>query len=363
MIKLTSKLARIAGTKINSFQRSDGGNLLITAGILMPAVMLGCALAVEYSMASRLSSKVQNVADAALMAAAIEVRKLEDLDDEDLVKDELERHFEDYFIANMGNSLPPEFKVAELDYDTDTNRVRTVVSYQYTHSFYNVTGQGYRNQSHNQWIESEIGLTKRKKQPLSMIMVLDKSGSMGWDNRMQSLKTAVANMSATLTESDPDEEYVRTGVVFYDTRTTSLTVGWGSDDTNQRVQATHAGGGTDSSVAMRRAVNHLYGNHEEQKHSERNSGSPRKVILFLTDGNNNRPISDTKTISSCDKAKMNNRIEMYTIAFEAPVQGQRLLSNCASSAEHYFHSRNSAELIAAFEKIAESESGQLAFSK
>ena len=348
--------------RIDAFKRNLQGSVLMTAGILMPVVMLGCALAIEYSMATRISSKIQNVADAALMAAVVEIRTLDDLDNEAEIKAKLEAKFEDFFIANMDDRLPPSFEVSRLEYDPDTNQVRTVISYDYVHTFYRITS-GSAETRHKQQVESEIGLTTKSKRPLSMLMVLDKSGSMGEDNRMNSLKTAVASMTETLNESDPDRKYIRTGTVFYDTKASPLSIGWGSNASNDAVQAQSSYGGTDSSLAMRRAVNRLHGHSEEHKHAKRNSGNPRKVILFLTDGNNNRTISDTKTINACNKAKTNDNIEIYTIAFQAPSRGQKLLRNCATSAEHYFNSTNSAELIAAFEKIAEFESGKLAFSR
>ncbi len=267
--------------------------------------------------------------------------------------------FNDHFTANMGGSLPQAFSITEMDYDPDDNKVRAKVSYEYHHSFSKIGG----SDNHDQSVETEIGLTTESKEPLSMILVLDKSGSMGWNNRMPTLKTAVAGMAQQLATADPDEKYVRMGVVFYNTSPTSLTMDWGTTTTNNLVQAVSPGGGTNSSGAMNTAVNHLFGDNESLQHSSKNNGNPRKVILFLTDGDNNHSSYDTATINECNRAKMNNNIEIYAIAFEAPPGGQALMGNCASSPDHYFNSQNSAELIAAFSEIAEISSGHLAFSK
>jgi len=332
------------------------GSMLVAGGILMPLIILFCAVAIEYSMSIRLTNKVQNTADAALMAAAIEIKKLDDLDNETFVESELQRHFNNHFAANMGDTMPPAYQVAKMDYDPDENSVKAEVSFDYNHAFSLISGNGSEGHS----VETQIGLTTQSKEPISMILVLDKSGSMGGNNRMGSLKTAVASMTQQLNTADPETKYVRMGVVFYNSSTSGLTVDWGSNTANALVQATHAGGGTNSTGAMTIAVDRLIGNAEDQNHSQRNNGSPRKIILFLTDGANNQSSSDTATISHCDRAK-NNNVEIYSVAFEAPAQGQALLNNCASSADHYFNSQNSAQLIAAFSEIAEITAGRLAF--
>ncbi len=69
--KIFSKIRK----QSRSINRDENGNMLVTAGVLMPLIVLFCAVAIEYSMAISLNQRVQNTADAALMAAAIEVKK------------------------------------------------------------------------------------------------------------------------------------------------------------------------------------------------------------------------------------------------------------------------------------------------
>ncbi|SPH17288.1 hypothetical protein DEA8626_00805 [Defluviimonas aquaemixtae] len=47
---------------------------------------------------------------------------------------------------------------------------------------------------------------------------------------------------------------------------------------------------------------------------------------------------DARTLDVCDAAKLDSRkIKIYTIAFEAPTQGQNLLQSCASSDSNYYN--------------------------
>jgi Flp pilus assembly protein TadG len=59
---------------------------------------------------------------------------------------------------------------------------------------------------------------------------------------------------------------------------------------------------------------------------------------------------DTTMLQSCTQAKDNDVI-VYGIAFEAPSQGQYVISNCASSPSHYFNAQG-LEIQTAFRAIA-----------
>lgn len=46
--------------------------------------------------------------------------------------------------------------------------------------------------------------------------------------------------------------------------------------------------------------------------------------------------ADANTAEVCSRAKQNNEITVYTVAFEAPAAGQSVLSNCATAPGYYF---------------------------
>ena len=249
-------------------------------------------------------------------------------------------------------------QVNRLEYDSETGSVVATVDFDMAFAFYPIDQITKRNYS----VESSVGLRSRTSTPLSMMFVLDKSGSM-WGSRIAALKVAVNSLTDSLTAADPETKFVRTGISFYDSsRRTSRSPEWGVNNVRTITAATNAGGGTNSSKSMSWALNQLRGNREEMQHSSRNSGQPRKVILFLTDGANNRTRYDRQTINTCNRAR-NENIDVYTVAFQAPSRGRALLQACATSPQHYFDANSSAELVAVFSEIGQIESGALVFNR
>lgn len=60
---------------------------------------------------------------------------------------------------------------------------------------------------------------------------------------------------------------------------------------------------------------------------------------------------DTTMLQSCTQAKSNG-VTVYGIAFEAPSQGQAVISACATSGAYYFNANDDAEIATAFRSIA-----------
>lgn len=338
--------------------RSEDGAILPIAALLLPVLVLTAAVSIEYSRTSSAVSGMQNVVDAALMAAAVHV------DDQDLGNDpgkitaELQDTFNRFMQANLSASGIKSVTVDRLEYDSQTGSVVANVSFDLGFAFYPIDDVATRNHA----VESSIGLRAKTISPISMMFVLDKSGSMR-GTRIAALKVAVDSLTQSFIASDPETKYVRTGVSFYDSsKRTSTKPDWGVENVKTITAGINAGGGTNSSGSMSYALAQLTGNREEIQHSSRNSGDPRKVILFLTDGNNNRSQYDTKTLKSCQKAKA-REIDVYAVAFQAPSKGRALLKACATSEEHYFDANSANELIAVFSEIGQIESGALSFNR
>ena len=82
----------------------------------------------------------------------------------------------------------------------------------------------------------------------------------------------------------------------------------------------------------------------------------RKVIVFMTDGDNNATSSDTNTRTECSDAKTKDNIKIYSIAFMAPTRGQQLLQDCSSGTGFYFKAESMSDLLSAFQKIGQDAS-------
>ncbi len=85
-----------------------------------------------------------------------------------------------------------------------------------------------------------------------------------------------------------------------------------------------------------------------------------KVAILMTDGEFNVDYmsngdSFAHAKKYCDAMKAEN-IQIYTVAFKAPKDGQEILSYCASNAGQYFNASSGDELADAYQKIATSVS-------
>ncbi len=101
-------------------------------------------------------------------------------------------------------------------------------------------------------------------------------------------------------------------------------------------------------------------------------GKTKKIAILMTDGEfntyftgvNGNPRgsqgnkSDTDAIALCNDMKNDSGIEVYSVAFNAPVNAKVTLQNCAStntkSTTYYYDANSEAELRTAFREIANS---------
>ena len=181
---------------------------------------------------------------------------------------------------------------------------------------------------------------------------------------------AAGNLFGELNSADPNAEYARTGAVSYDlVEYAASRLAWGTAAVSGYVNALQSGGGTNSSGAMNTAYTSLTAKNaagndaEDALHQQKTGQTPKKYIVFMTDGDNNDDkwggrSYDTSTKTTCDNAKSKG-IEIYTIAFMAPAGGQALLHYCASDDAHYFKAEKMEDLLAAFKAIGAKTSAQL----
>ncbi len=337
---------------LSSFTKDKSGNIAIFTAFALLPLMISVGAAIDYSRVVQIRGKLTQSADAALLSAASSVMKSGlvsgegtiSASDEMIINAQLNEVFDKFFKANFGsNAAGISYNIV---FDPETKDVKVELDFTYTTAF-----SGFITPDVNLATISAINMKASGQGALTMMLVLDKSGSMGWQNRMNILKIAVLDMSTQFEEKDPNHEFVRLGAVAYDSsQKPSSNIAWGTVAANGYVQALLPGGGTNSSTAMQTAYQDVSNAQEVDEHEEMNQQVPKKYIVFLTDGNNNKSQYDTQTLNACDQAK-NSAIEIFTVAFQAPAQGQQLLQNCASSTNHYFQATNAQDLINAFKYI------------
>jgi Flp pilus assembly protein TadG len=327
--------------KLLNFITDKSGNVAIIFSLTLVPIMFSVGISVDYSKIARIQSRLQETADTAAFHA-IKGHVDGDYGEEEIT--EIARQM----VTTNYNIHPSDVDI-QLNVQSDTLTVHLETDY--STAFLKAFHFGEVTITAKSEVVYEAG-----KQPVSLFLVLDRSGSMAWTNndggsKMDSLQVAVNNMINELKASDPEKKYIRMGAVAYNSSMwTPQSIRWNLDYANQYVQDMSANGGTDSSDAVIKAYNKLKKPAELSEHFNRNGSAPDLVMIFMTDGNNNYSSDDTSTINTCNNAKSYG-MEIYTVAFQAPSNGQQLLSNCASDSAHYFEPENTDQLIEAFKDI------------
>lgn len=374
------------------------GNFGLMTALILPVAMATVGIAMDVTQLMQVRSELQAAADSAALAAASA------LAGKGITDDEAKALARKFLVAQMANLSSNEGDQAlenlsdELEESTLTTVERTPngstgntfdvnVTSGYTvsmNAFSRLLGQDSVHVS----VSSSSQSSTESKNALSMFLVLDRSGSMAWItddvqsyttkcqnhteenwynanlkktapcyvSKIAALKTAVGQLADQLNEADPDEKYVRTAAVSYNDSTQKETaLAWGTSAMETYVNniPTVPTGGTASSGAMAKAYEKIMAASEITAHSDMNGQTdPGKYIIFMTDGANTYTSDDTSTTTTCTNAK-NDGVEIFSVAFMAPSKGQKLLSNCATDASHYYDADDADELAAAFKEIGE----------
>lgn len=365
---------------IEKLIRCRSGNFTITTAILLPMLFMAVGLAVDISTLSRKREQLQNAVDSAALAATSAMvnngmsETLAKALAVSMVKGQMTASGE---TVNLPTSTVTISQTAPNSH-SNIYTAKVVTTYNVPLSGFQVL-LGFTSSRITAVGSSQSEI--EKKNPISMYLVLDRSGSMQWvtsvvdttrtscDNyyeanwpnptwqtpcyvkKIDSLKTAVKALSDQLDSNDPTGEFVRVGAVSYNTAIqTPQALSWGTSNVKTYVNALTATGGTNAAPGMQQAYQSLNSPSENQVHQAKNGGTPSKFILLMTDGANDNANNDNTTLSWCTTAK-NAGMKVYTVAFVAPDRGKQLLASCSSGTEYYFEASNVPQLIAAFQTI------------
>ncbi|MDP9836113.1 Flp pilus assembly protein TadG [Neorhizobium huautlense] len=387
----------IAGS-ISRFIHDRAGNFGMITAILAPVLLGVAGISIDITRAVQIRAEMQAVADAAVLAAATSLSNKDDFTEakaKELVKTfyasqiiqiyKIGKETDEQLLAQVKAikdatnvtvlTKPNGAKGKLYDVIIDSSYVMPVNSLTALVTGPSIT-LGTRSASYS---------ATESQNALSMFLILDQSGSMGYNTntvecirnnyygncaaygyvkKMDALKSAVASLLQVIEEADPEHIYARLGAVSYNEKMQSPTgMAWGTSAVEKYTKALNANGWTNSGEATALAYNTLAptgANSENAFHKAKNDQTPSKFIILMTDGKNENGngallSADNKTKAACDLARKDssNRIIVYSVAFMAPPEGQNLLKYCATTSSHYFNADNSAELIAAFKAIGQ----------
>jgi Flp pilus assembly protein TadG len=396
------------------FFADTSGNFGMMTAILLPVLLGAAGAGMELANIMQVKADLQNTADSAALAAATEARLKEGA-----MTDEQIRQIAKAFIAaQLVNNLTEDEKKA-LEENSPTNITTTE----------NARGKTYTVETtinYRMKLNPLIGFlgaktldlaatgtaksTVNKGAPISMYLVLDRSGSMSFKtdtintakkscpnytssnwgrteaqvtsspcyvNKATSLKTAVGFLVATLNKADPTytanggSQLVRTGASVYTHETyPAQAITWGTNSIVTYVDKQipeFPTGGTDARSSLNAAYNALKkANTDEAKaHKSQDNVSFERYIVLMTDGEMtgnsaawNSSI-DQSVRTTCETAKKDG-IKIFSVAFMAPDNGKSLLQYCASSLDNYYAPENMEQIVTAFGEIARKAAGSIA---
>lgn len=387
------------------------GNFAMMTAIALPMLMGVAGAGLELTKAMQVKSDLQSATDAATLNAATQFRESEG----EKSDEELKANFVQFLAGQEFAKGLPEADIKKLEGDVNsvTSRSKTAKG-----TTFKISTTVKREMQLNPLLgllwnktltisaTSTAESSVNKGSPLSMYLVLDRSGSMSfktdtvdkskyscsnydtvsWPNPMRSntpcyvnkitsLKTAVSYLIDTLNTSDPTyksngnpaSQLIRTSAVAYnDKASPTQGLDWGTKRASGYVNALSATGGTDASGALNAAFNALKSSNpdEAKAHLEAGNKSFQRIIVLMTDGemtgnsSNWSSSVDNAVRTTCASAKADD-IKIYTVAFMAPPKGKSLLQACATSADNYYAPENMEEIVEAFGDIARKAAGNV----
>lgn len=391
--------------KIAKLLRSNDGNFAILGALMLPVLIVGGSLALDTSNALSMKVRLQNAADSAALATTSQ------LAEEKIIESQAIAYATNFFTAQIsgdtgafeGFSATPTVTLSKSGSGKKTVwKVDVAVLGSQKSS---IMGRYAGRDTIDVKINGTSESARDGSNPLSMMLVLDRSGSMDWASgrttsstvpkyctrleykkwkswegwvevtyqcgtrtvevdvpKIDVLKDAVADLTAHIAESDPTNEYARMGAVAYNSKTEyddKQSISWTKSDVTDFANALNANGGTNSEDAMKWGYEQVTSTTEINAHFSKNGSKlPSTFIVFMTDGENSTGSSywndyaDSQTLLYCTAAK-NKGVMIFTVAFQAPDRGKQLLSSCASGSGFYYNANSADELKKAFQDIGE----------
>ena len=299
---------------LRRYEKDEKGNMALTMALSAIVILSAVGAAVDYSVVANADSRAQSIADASALAAAIHVKN-----NGNKPKDKSEGLIGTYTAKDLGYDVSgwvdngSEGVNVEVIYDDDALEATVVVDGKTKPTFAQVMGHKNLKFKASATVKySQVEL----KNPASIALVLDSSGSMAWDDRVDpnqsndeyesSSRTPnavsrneslIAAASSFMERLKPLEigangkRVVRTGLYAYNSSYQaglSKPMKWGalSTDRTSKLAKLPASGGTNSSAAMAEVLKDIH--KEDQRHkNESGDGNPFKYVVLMTDGANN----------------------------------------------------------------------------
>jgi Flp pilus assembly protein TadG len=189
----------------HSFARDTRGSIAVIFGVILLAIMLACGLALDVSRAYNVHSKIQEALDAAALAAA----KL--LDEEGASDSDVQAIAKAFFDERRANMRMDGLELGS--FTVVANRAQSSVTVRIDASLPSIFGKIGGTSPAFKFTPVATATYDTKK--IEMAMVLDITGSMAPNGKMDALKTAAKEVVDTLFAGNPSPGAVRTALIPY----------------------------------------------------------------------------------------------------------------------------------------------------
>ncbi len=304
----------------NRFKRNEDGQMALMMAVSAVAVISVMGAAIDFSVVSNADSKAQTIADSSALTAAIHVKN-----NGAPPTSKSEGLLGSYTAGELGYNISDWVRNGasgvnvDVRYDNVLKEVNVIVTGETKPAFAQVMGHQtlpFKAKSIVKYSDVEL------KDPASIALVLDGSGSMAWDDvvdndptndetesvstvpgaksRNESLKSAAKlfmDKLEVIENSNTNQRILRTGMYVYHSSydsSGSQKLSWGALDTgrNSKLNKLRKSGGTNSYAALKKAREDM--TNENNVHlNEHGNGSPLKYVILMTDGVN------SETSKSC----------------------------------------------------------------
>ncbi|CAL9917868.1 VWA domain-containing protein [Candidatus Liberibacter solanacearum] len=331
--------------KIKNFFQNKMGVITIISAIIFPLIIIFMAIVFEMSNIYLEKERLQAVIDRALLdtVTMIKFGNIEAMVREGEVgtvntiwiknlKYELE-HSD--FSSDVQNVIDDTSMKLESDSHFKTLSITAISQYKMPFKICNIHLLCPKNKYVTVPVLSSMKIGHNAGFYIDLMIVLDVSSSMKQDfmndqkktySRLEVAQKSIRTMLADFRKVPNYANVFRTGSVgFNDKPQLKMPLEGGLKRIYDSVNQYKADGGTNSFEGMKYANEQLYGNTQDTK-------DRKKVVIFLTDGDNNSAINSIKTIALCNDMKKKKAV-IYSIALS--LKKKYVVQGCSSSGNVY----------------------------
>lgn len=311
---------------IKKYKVDESGSLATMFGFTIVMVLTLVAAALEIYNLTTVKSKLQSVTDMAVLAGAIAA----DARDEDRDAITLAAYQDNI----AGLSLNATLSEPSIMFDDATKTLTVGIEAKIESVLAGFIGDDFTVSAESESLYAPDSIT-----PISIAFALDVSGSMNQTTaegrvKIDTLQDSIQILFEALEDGSKDKnkllDVLRTGMSAYNTALVEeMPMDYGWEDLNGAIGDLVASGGTNSVPALENTYRQLLDDRAFRRSGGEDISNLIEYAIFMTDGNNNQPDWDQESAAICETMKQDG-IQLFSIAFAAPDNGQALLLDCAS---------------------------------